>query len=128
MTIEPEYEPEHEHDEVQLRTRAIFHLDLGDQDSFIGVGHIYAAEGTLACDNCGGARHDPGFIALMVGEEQALLDPGDALMLAERLQRAASLVMEAMEDAPDIEREAARYSVPAEPGSPAHEGSAKEEN
>jgi hypothetical protein len=119
MTIEPESEPEHQHDphEVQMRNRMVFHLDLDGQETFIGVDHVYAAEGSITCEHCGRPGHDPGFVGLMLGEEHALLDPGEALMLAERLQRAASLVMESMEDVPDIEREAARYSVPEEPGS-----------
>jgi hypothetical protein len=38
-----------------------------------------------------------------------VMTPEDALMLANRLTRAANLVLETMEDAPDVEREAARY-------------------
>jgi len=43
----------------------------------------------------------------------ALLTAEEALVLANRLQRAASLVMESEEDTPDVEREAARFTAPA---------------
>lgn len=112
MTTEPEPEP------VPFRTRTVLHLHLGDaEDTTITVDHVYLPEGEAGVcqhEDCGNAAHDPGMIGLLVADDgneaSALLEPGQALILAERLQRAAALVLEAGEDAADIEREAARYA------------------
>jgi len=83
------------------------------------VDHVYEPEGAGTChhEGCGKPSHDPGMVGLVMSGEDAtvsaLLEPGEALVLAERLQRAASLVMESMEEPPDIEREAARYTATA---------------
>jgi hypothetical protein len=57
---------------------------------------------------------DAGEIGLMIeagGESvQAFLSPQDALMLADRLQRAADLVLETTEDVPDADREYQRLT------------------
>lgn len=108
---------EHHPEAVPLRTRTIWFLPLDDQDSSVSVDHVYIAEGAAGpCQDCGKPAHDPGFVGLMVGEENALLTAEEALTLANRLQRAASLVLESGEDVPDIEREAARFAVETEAG------------
>jgi hypothetical protein len=113
-----------EHDAIPFRTRTVLHLHVGDaEDTTITVDHVYLAEGEAGVcqhEDCGNSAHDPGMISLLVADDDseasALLDPGQALILAERLQRAAALVLEAGEDAADIEREAARYApVESEP-------------
>jgi hypothetical protein len=43
------------------------------------------------------------------GEVFGLMSAEQALMLANRLTRAANLVLESEEDVPDVEREAARF-------------------
>ena len=109
MTANPEPEA------IPLRSRSLLHLHAAG--TTICVDHVYEAEGAGTCehDGCDGLSHDPGMVGLMLHDEDgttsALLDAGDALLLAERLQRAASLVLESEEDAPDIEREAARYTA-----------------
>jgi len=88
-----------------------------DEDTTVVVDHVYEPEGTGTCEDCGKPAHDPGMVGLtLAGEEEsvsALMEPSQALVLAERLQRAASLVLESQEDAPDMEREAARYTAAA---------------
>lgn len=113
-----------------VRARTILHLHL-DDGSFVAVDHVYEPEGSATCseDGCGAPAHDPGMVGLLLSDDDttasALMSAGDALILAERLQRAASLVMESMEDTPDLEREAARYGSPAQeavtPGEPKRE-------
>jgi hypothetical protein len=111
---------EHDHDTVPLRIRSVGDLFLEDQDITVSVDHVYLAEGSAgACDNCGGPCRDPGFVGLGIcdveegGEHMhAQLTPSEALLLANRLERAANLVLESEEDVPDIEREAARLGGP----------------
>lgn len=107
---------EHQHEEAHLRTRTLLHLPIEDQDTCVGVDHVYLPEGQAGpcChDGCGNPAHDPGMVGLALGGELALLTAEEALVVANRLTRAASLVLEAEEDTPDIEREAARYAAPA---------------
>jgi hypothetical protein len=101
-------EPAHEH--IPLRARSIGRM-ISDDDSEtpIWVDHVYLPEGAYTCDDCGSPSHDPGMVAIGVGDGAALISAEQALMLANRLQRAASLVYESEEEAPDIEREAARF-------------------
>ncbi len=111
MPAEPEPAP--------LRTRTVLYMDIGGYaDTSIQIDHVYAPEGatgTCANETCGNAAHDPGLIGLAISDDSdteitLLMDPGEALVLAERLQRAVALVFEADEELPDIEREAARYA------------------
>jgi hypothetical protein len=104
-----------ESEAVPLRSRALLHMHV-DEDAFIGVDHVYLPEGqagTCDHDECGNPAHDSGMVglAIMDGEDQAsvLLTAEQALVLANRLQRAASLILESEEDLPDMEREAARF-------------------
>ncbi|HEX3960914.1 MAG TPA: hypothetical protein VHZ03_30565 [Trebonia sp.] len=96
-----------------LRTRTLLHLPLDDEDdSFVAVDHVYLPEGAAdPCEDCGRPAHDPGMVGLMVSEGDALMTAEQALVVANRLTRAASLVLESGEDCPDIEREAARYAA-----------------
>ena len=50
-------------------------------------------------------------VGLIVTEGNAILTAEQALVLANRLTRAASLILESEEDTPDIEREAARFAA-----------------
>ena len=115
---------EHDHEgHVHSRTRNIWHeiLDDGEGDddgTLIAVDHVYLPDGSFACSDCGAPGHDPGMVGLIVGEGSALLEPELALIVANRLTRAADLILESREDPPDIEREAHRLGAPVElPGS-----------
>ena len=105
---------------LPLRRRTIGRIHPEDDNAFVVVDHIFAPEGTLTCSDCGAPAHDPGMVGLFVdgavdedGEmASVMLTAGEALVLAERLHRAAALVLESGEDHPDVEREAARFGVP----------------
>ncbi|HEY2088257.1 MAG TPA: hypothetical protein VGH54_19850 [Mycobacterium sp.] len=113
-----------EPDGITLRTRTLGHVHT-DDDTVVVVEHVYEPEGAAPCGDCGGPAHDPGMVGLVISGERedgtldvpvsALLTAEDALVLANRLQRAASLVLESGEDCPDIEREAARFAPPEGP-------------
>lgn len=101
------------------RTLGVIHAE--GCGALIAVDHLYAPEGAFSCEHCGEPGHDPGMVSLFVDEDTeddsapmatALLTAGEALTLANRLQRAASLILESGEDRPDVEREAARFTVP----------------
>lgn len=84
------------------------------EDAHIAVQHVY--------DNSTCPEHgslvDSGLVGIAIhdetpGEEQfasVLLDPPDALLLADRITRAAHLALELAEDLPDVEREYLRHS------------------
>jgi len=109
---------EHDPEDIPLRTRTIAHLHLDDGETTIAIEHVYAPDGAFACDDCGKAGHDPGMVGLLMSDEEGLVDglltAEQALMLANRLTRAASLILESGEDVPDVEREAARFTPAAE--------------
>ena len=95
------------------RTVGVIHPEEGD--ALVAVEHVYAPEGAFACDDCGAPGHDPGMVSLFVDDADddkttVLLTAAEALVLANRLQRAAGLILESAEDAPDVEREAARFA------------------
>jgi hypothetical protein len=101
-------------------SRNILHLhpDDDDDETLILIDHVYEREGATACE-CGGPSHDPGMVWLSIADEDgdgsAFLTAEQALLVANRLTRAASLVLESGEDVPDVEREAARYQRAAVP-------------
>jgi hypothetical protein len=120
-----------QHEAPVLHTRSIWHLDTEAADAVIDVDHVYLPEGSFPCADCGNPGHDPGFVGLFAAETDdedditarvnILLTAAEAILLADRLTRAAHLVLESQEDAPDVEREAARFTrmVPdAEPEGP----------
>ncbi len=99
--------------ERSLHERNLLHLHC-DDDTIISIDHLYVA-GEETCDDCGKPHRDAGMVGLMLMEEDdcvsAVLSPGDALILANRLQRAASVILEEDEDPPDLDRELTRYVV-----------------
>lgn len=106
---------------IKLRTRTLGRVHP-DDDTVIVVEHVYEAEGASPCEHCGTPAHDPGMVGLIINSEDGdgtptftsvLLTAEDALTLANRLERGASLILESTEDSPDIEREAAKFA-PAE--------------
>ena len=109
---------DHTPEAVPLRIRNLLHMPLDDEDedsAFIAVDHVYLPEGAAGtCCACSNPAHDPGAVGLIVSEGQAALTAEQALVLANRLTRGASLVLESEEDAADIEREAARFAPEAE--------------
>lgn len=98
-------------DPRKVRTRSVGHLHLDTPGHAIAVDHVYAPDGVLDGDGTG---HDPGRVGLVVKEGEhagsVLLTASQALSLANRLTRAASLVLESGEDPADVEREAARVT------------------
>jgi hypothetical protein len=103
---------------IRIRSR-ILGCVHPDEDTVIIVEHVYEPEGASTCEHCGDAAHDPGMVGLVINSEDGdgtpsvssvLLTAEDALVLANRLQRGASLVLESAEDNPDIEREAAKFA------------------
>jgi len=103
--------PEHNHEGP--RARIVYRtIDDGSEEKEIFVAHFYLPEGEAGeCGHCGSPAHDPGLIALSVGDETAMLTAEAALVLANRITRTANLVLESEEDVPDIEREAARFAA-----------------
>lgn len=107
-------------DGITIRSRTIGRVYPADDDTVIVVEHVYEPEPGMTCEHCGKQGHDPGLVGLVIsslddedGEPDAtsvLMTAEDALLLANRLQRAASLVLESEEGLPDIEREAARFA------------------
>ena len=102
------------HEDGGLRIRTIGRVFPGPcDDAMVIVEHVYEPDGVDTC-HCGAPTHDPGMVGLVVahGEESTgvMLFAEEALTLANRLTRAATLVLESMEDTPDIEREAARFA------------------
>ena len=88
-------------------------------DTAILVEHVYEP-GTAPCHGCGEHAHDPGAVGIIIdrdGQEPVAVSLGaeDALLLANRIQRAANIVLELGEDTPDIEREAARFTPEESP-------------
>jgi len=85
-----------------------------DDDTMIWVDHVFAT---------GASPHDdPGYVGLTVTEDDTratcLLTAQEALLLADRLQRAAHLVLETDEDLPDPEREYRRHRGAGPAGQP----------
>jgi hypothetical protein len=104
---------DHDHDQIELKSRLIGFIQA-DETTHIQVDYLYDNE---TCPEHGGLAHG-GLVGIVVhhgepGEEQlatALLDATDALLLADRITRAAHLALEVEEDLPDIEHESLRFS------------------
>lgn len=110
--------PSPESDGAELRSRVIGHMCLeGCGETSVIVEHVYEPEGVDTC-HCGNPTHDPGMVSLVIFDHEetlgCLMGAEEALVLANRLTRAASLILESMEDVPDVEREAARFTKHAE--------------
>lgn len=103
---------EHDHD-AEMKSRLVGFIDA-DETTHIEVEHVYD---NATCPEHGGLAHG-GLVGVTIhdhspGEEACaavLLDACDALLLADRITRAAHLVLELEEDLPDVEREYLRYS------------------
>lgn len=108
-----------EHDSVPLRARCVGYVHTEADHVDVTVDHLYAPEGAFPCDECGEPGHDPGLVGLALSDgddhASAMLTAEEALVLANRLTRAASLVLESAEDMPDLDREAAKFGTPQEP-------------
>lgn len=102
-----------DHEHVPLNVRTVGYVYPSD-DVAIAVEHVYAP-GAAPCGGCGTDAHDPGVVGMAIDrdDEQPVMvsmTAEDALLLANRLTRAANLVLELGEDAPDIERDVARFA------------------
>lgn len=97
--------------DAKSRTRSVACIHV-DDDVVILIDHVYMA-GLLPCHDCEAPSHDPGMVGMAIregdGEDSvvtsALMLPEVALLVADRLTRAAHLVLESMEEGPDMERE-----------------------
>jgi hypothetical protein len=104
----PENPAGHEHPGPVIRERLILSMEVSGDAAEVQVGHVYPA-GTVPCPDCGEACESAGCVSLdVLADGPALLAPEEALLIANRLTRAANLVLETMEGPPDIDREAAR--------------------
>jgi hypothetical protein len=103
---------DHDHD-GKLRTRTVGYIEAGE-DIHVAVEHVYDNE---TCPEHGSLT-DSGLVGVAIhdetpgGEQYAsvLLTAADALLLADRITRAAHLALELLEDLPDVEREYLRHS------------------
>lgn len=88
-----------------------------DDDTIVLVEHVFAAEGHAGkCDECGQDAHDPGVVGLALAGDNGttmsvLVPPEVALLIANRLERAANAVLESMEEPEDLERSMARFGA-----------------
>ena len=103
-----------------MRSRGLGTLRADADDTVITVEHVYLPEGAAGtcCEpDCDGVAHDPGMVGVVMADDEdtvcCLLSAAEALTLANRLTRAASLVLESEEQVPDVEREAARFGAPS---------------
>jgi hypothetical protein len=89
--------------------RTVGGITAEDDGVRVWVDHVYTME------NGKDGRPEPGHVGLSVHQDHdgvgVLLTPDDALVIANRLQRAANLVMESGEDLPDVEREYRRHTA-----------------
>lgn len=105
---------EHEHQPPKSRTIGVIAVD---EDTLITIDHVYDP-GDAPCEHCGKDCLDPGMVGLTITEGQseaaALLSVGEALAIANRLTKAASLILESCEAPADLAREAAKLRADAE--------------
>lgn len=99
--------------ETKLKFRVVGVIEAGD-DCHVTVEHVYD---NATCPEHGNLTN-PGMVGIAIhddtpGEEEfasVLLGASDALLLADRIVRAAHLALELHEDLPDVEREYIRHS------------------
>jgi hypothetical protein len=107
----------HPESAMPIRGRIVYFTVLDDdpEERELVVEHIWIRDGEAGpCDHCEKPAHDPGMVGLMLGGEHAVMTAEEALVLANRLTRAASLVLESQEDVPDLERDMARFAAAAQ--------------
>jgi hypothetical protein len=88
---------------TKIRHVGFFETESGEH---IGVAHLFDNQ---TCPEHGHLLITNSALVLMVNGDNAVLDVGEALLLADRLMRAAQLVLEAGEDVADVEREVIRH-------------------
>jgi hypothetical protein len=104
---------EHNHGDTKLKIRTVACIEVTDE-MHVTVEHVFDNE---TCPEHGNLI-DSGLVAVAIhdetpGEEQfasVLLEPRDALLLADRITRAAHLALELDEQLPDPQREYLRHS------------------
>jgi len=102
-----------------LRARNIATL-FTDDGSEISVNHLYVAgPETCSHDGCENPAVSPGLVGLTLDDAAGMFTPAEALLIANRLTRAANIVLETEEQLPDIERESARHTIGTGTGEPA---------
>lgn len=115
-------------DLTQLGSRQVAHVHAAGAS--INIEHLWQA-GEIPCPGCSELHDDPGLVGLTLildlddeddnaGDESsaglaplvmAVMEPGVALVVANRLERAAALALEGTEDPPDFSREARRMTT-----------------
>ena len=120
MTVDQDH---YHHDDGELKTRLVTVIEAAYK-TLVAVEHVYDND---VCSACG--TLSTGFVGIKIrnepddkpepederGDERdgekcasALLDAGEALLLADRITRAAHLVLETTEEPADFEREGER--------------------
>lgn len=99
---------EDEHEQLEIRNIGFLGTIMGEDN--IAIDHVFSMN-NRECPECGGESEDEGFVGLMINDDESdnhasiLLTAEEALLLANRLQRAAEVVLESDEDLPNPERE-----------------------
>lgn len=97
-------------DDESTRFRTIGCITTPAGDGCVTIDHVYTMK------DCEHGEPDEGLIGLVAHDHETgqethvLLGVDEALLIANRLTRAASLVMESGEDLPDVEREYRRHT------------------
>lgn len=100
---------DHEHGDIKARQVGGV---VTEQGEFIEITHLYT---NGVCPEHGHLSN-PGMVGIALdgdnneGAHYYVLDPATALILANRLTRAANLVLETVEEVPDVEREYIRHT------------------
>jgi hypothetical protein len=120
MTVDQDHD---HHDHGELKTRLVTVVEAAYK-TLVAVEHVYDND---VCSACG--TLSTGFVGIRIRNEDedergdehgdehdgekcasALLDAGEALLLADRITRAAHLVLETTEEPADFEREVIRHT------------------
>lgn len=101
--------PEPGHEPPQFRRRVLAEITLADGTEVV-IAHLYPPD-KVGCPGCGGDCVSAGLVSLEVDDPNPWMSPEEALLIANRLARGANLVLETLEDAPDVQREAARFGA-----------------
>ncbi len=95
---------------ASFSTRVLLTMPLDDDDndeSILIVDYTYFSESSSSegiCEHCGKLAHDLNLVGITLNGESTLLTAAQALVVANRLQRGAAMVLESEEDLP-AERE-----------------------
>lgn len=100
----------------EVTTRHLFHLNIEDDEDgpfVISLDHVYLTQSHF-CEKCNKQEPDAGVISLSIVDDEdetvtVFLDASEALVLANRIERAANIILEDLEDPESMDRAALRY-------------------